>query len=221
MHFILSIIIFCIHRLLALTWRVRIVEPKALLEKLSKKKPVVLAHWHGDEGVVILMLRRYKVATMISTSKDGAIMEGIVRLYGAAAISRGSATRGGSSGLKRMVRMARLGINPSLAVDGPKGPYHEIKPGVFEISKLCNADIYAAGVACSRAWKFRKAWNQAYLPKPFAKIIIEWSEPLQFIQPDQDPKDPQLRERLKTSFQVAHSMAQTKLFARHKDPMLI
>src|SRR5690606_18737721 len=109
--------------------------------------------WHGDELAVLHLVKRYRLATMTSTSKDGAIIDYVIRKLGGDT-SRGSSTRGAVTALKGLVRLGRSGRVLSLAVDGPKGPIYEPKPGVFELSKLCGAAIVPVGVAVTKAHVF-------------------------------------------------------------------
>ena len=165
-----------------------------------------MAHWHGDELGLIHLAPRYRLATITSTSKDGEMMNTVLHMLGAKT-SRGSSTRGGASALKGLLRLAKAGRNCSFAVDGPKGPLHKAKPGVFEVSRLLNAEIYAVAVACDRAWHFPKSWNKTYLPKPFAKLFIYWSGPFGPVTRDDDPRSPELAKMLETELHRAKAEA--------------
>jgi hypothetical protein len=183
-------------------------------QALKNRKPFLLAHWHGDEIALIQLSRRYRIATMTSQSKDGQMMEVIIRLLGAKT-TQGSSTRGGVGGLKGLIRLVRQGYNCSFAVDGPKGPIYKVKPGIFELSRLLDAPIYYAGVTCDRAIHVPKSWNKTYLPKPFAKIHIYWSGPMPSVTKDQDARDPQLALQLEsvlhaTKEQVLKVVAESK-----------
>jgi lysophospholipid acyltransferase (LPLAT)-like uncharacterized protein len=207
-----SFIIWIIYKTLQLTWRVSYDESTEFTENLKNKTPMILAHWHGDELSLIHLARRYRIATIVSTSKDGERMNGVLKLLGGTT-SRGSSTRGGVSALRRLIRLVRSGYNCSFAVDGPKGPLHSVKPGVFELSRMIsngNTQIFAAGVYCDRAWRFPKSWNQAYLPKPFARLHIMWRLALPGVTKDQDPKDPQLAESLSVALQKTRLLAAQK-----------
>lgn len=184
----LGFLIWTIYRALLFTWRVEIDEPPELIERLKNKQSFIFAHFHGDEIVLIQLFHRYPVATIVSTSKDGSIMNTLIRLLGGRT-SRGSSTRGGVSALKGLLKLMKLGWVSSFAVDGPKGPLHEVKPGVFEVSKLMQAPIFCAGVACDQKWVFKKSWNQTYFPKPFAKIQISWSASVPPLSREEDPRD--------------------------------
>jgi lysophospholipid acyltransferase (LPLAT)-like uncharacterized protein len=181
-------------------------------ESLQKKIPFILAHWHGDELVLLKLIMRYRVATIASTSVDGDLMNQLIHFAGGVT-SRGSSTRGGVSALKGLIKLVRNGRCCSFSVDGPKGPLHEVKPGVFELSRLLACPIYSAGVSCDRAWIFEKSWNKMYLPKPFARIVVNWGGPMDQVTKEQDPRSPELAEKLKNALHYSHQVAIKKNFA--------
>jgi lysophospholipid acyltransferase (LPLAT)-like uncharacterized protein len=193
------------------SWRIRVFEHPEAIRTLQNKTPTVLAHWHGDEYSLIHLVSRYKSATMVSTSKDGQVVDYLVKKLGGDS-SRGSSTRGAVTGLKGLIRLLRSGRVTSIAVDGPRGPYHEPKPGVFEIAKLARGKILPVGVAVSSAVRFEKSWNKAYLPLPFAKVQVYVSEPFENIESNQDPRDKNLAQRLANRIDDANSQA-SKLIA--------
>ncbi|QLY25498.1 lysophospholipid acyltransferase family protein [Bdellovibrio sp. KM01] len=195
--YILPIIVFVFYRTLSWTWRVRLFEPESLKSSLENKNPVVLAHWHGDELALLSIVKRYRIATIASQSKDGELMATVLKWMGAKT-SRGSSSRGSVQALKGLLRLVKDGGNCSFAVDGPKGPLHKVKPGVFELSRMIHGPIYAAGVYVDRAIYFPRSWNKTFLPKPFAKVIIVWSECLPPVTKEQDPRNPDLALELES-----------------------
>lgn len=211
--YFLAFLVWLVYRTLMLTWRVRIHEPAEMTVELKAKKAFLMAHWHGDELALIQISPRYRLATITSTSKDGELVNSVLWMLGART-SRGSSTRGGVTALKGLLRLAKAGRNCSFAVDGPKGPLHKVKPGIFEVSRMLNASIYACGVFCDRAWYFPKSWNKTYLPKPFAKIYIHWSGPFGPVLRDQDPRAPELAQQLETNLHSAKQQA-TKVIAEY------
>ncbi len=204
--YILPIIVFVFYRTLSWTWRVRIIEPDSLKQSLKDKKTVVLSHWHGDELALVSIVKRYNIATIASQSKDGELMSKVLKWMGAKT-SRGSSTRGGVQALKGLLRLLKDGGNCSFAVDGPKGPLHKVKPGVFELSRMIHGPIYAVGVYCDRAIYFPKSWNKTFLPKPFARVIIYWVGPMEEIKKDVDPRNPDLALELETLLHHARAQA--------------
>lgn len=204
--FVLGFLIWIIYKTLSLTWRIHIAEPTSLKDRLEKKVPVILAHFHQDELALVALTPLYKIATMTSTSKDGELISTVLKLMGGA-VSRGSSTRGGASALKGLINLCRKGANSSVAVDGPKGPIYEVKPGIFELSRLLKSPIYAGGVFCDRAWNFPRAWNKTFLPKPFAVIRVVWIQAFDFVPKDQDPRSPELAKALNNQLFAARQQA--------------
>ena len=204
--YVLAFIVWLVYRTLSLTWRVRLFEPEEMKKELREQRPFLLAHWHGDELVLLHLAPRYRIATITSTSKDGELMNSVFHLMGGLT-SRGSSTRGGVTALKGLLRLAKAGRNCSFAVDGPKGPLHKAKPGIFEVSKVLGAKIYVGGVSCDRAWHFPRSWNKAYVPKPFARVNIHWSGPHGPVSREDDPKSPQIAEMLETQIHLAQGVA--------------
>lgn len=209
--YILPYIVYVFYRTLSLTWRVRLIEPESLKSALKNQTPVVLAHWHGDELALLTIAKRYRLATIASQSKDGELMAKVLKLLGAKT-SRGSSSRGAVQALKGLLRLVKEGANCSFAVDGPKGPIYKVKPGVFELSRMINAPIFAAGVSVDRAWHFSRSWNKTYLPKPFAKVQIMWIEAMPALERGTDPRNPDLALELEGL--LTHVKAQaTKVIA--------
>lgn len=178
-----------------------------MIESIKLKRPFLLAHWHGDEVILLPLVKRYRLATMTSTSSDGDLMTWIVAKLGGTS-SRGSSTRGGVNALRGLIRLIKYEKhNSSVAVDGPRGPIYKVKPGIFEISRLTGAPIYWVGVSASKYHIFNNAWNKAILPFPFAKVRIQWHGPFQNIAPQQDPRSDQLAFDLEQKLNAAKHQA--------------
>lgn len=196
--YILPVIVFIFYQVLSSTWRIRLVVPNSLQDLLDNQSPVVFAHWHGDELTLLCLVRRYRLITIASQSKDGELMATVLKWLGART-SRGSSTRGGAQALKGLLRLVKEGGgNCTFAVDGPKGPLHKVKPGVFELSRIISAPIYPVGASCNRAIHFKKAWNQTFLPSLFARVTIYCGEPISPVSREIDPRNPDLALELET-----------------------
>jgi hypothetical protein len=61
---------------------------------------------------------------------------------------------------------------------------------------VLDCPIYYASVSCDRAFHWHRAWDRAFLPKPFARVQIEWRGPVQPLARTEDPRDPQVLGRL-------------------------
>jgi lysophospholipid acyltransferase (LPLAT)-like uncharacterized protein len=201
---LLGFLLWVVYRSWISTWRMSVYEHPQMQTDLKNKVPFVFAFWHGDELPIISLCLRYRVATMISSSDDGEIMYTAAKLLGVEA-SRGSSTRGGVRALLGLVKLAeKTGRIPSVAVDGPKGPVHKVKPGIFVISQRLNGRIYPAGVAAQPTKVFEKSWNKAHLPLPFSKVVVVWGSP---IEPSTKENDAELAERLERELHAARQAA--------------
>lgn len=189
-------LIWLVYRPLSLTWRVHCNEPQELRDSLRERRPFILAHWHGDLFALACLVRRYRLVMLASRSKDGRIMATLLRLLGAR-IAVGSSSKGAVGALKGLLRLMRdEGHNCAFAVDGPRGPIYRLKPGVLETSRVIACPIYYASVGCDRAWHWPRSWDRTYLPKPFARIDVQWHGPLPAVARNDDPRAPAAMKRL-------------------------
>lgn len=155
-------------------WRETVVGDAEVIRRFyENREPCVYAHWHGDELVLIGHYSYRKLAVLSSLSKDGTIMARVLTLLGYK-VFRGSSSRGGARGLLNLIRAVRDGAQSALAVDGPKGPIYEVKPGIVELAKKTGQVIVPVRASCDRAWFIPRAWNKSYVPKPFAKVRVNY-----------------------------------------------
>jgi lysophospholipid acyltransferase (LPLAT)-like uncharacterized protein len=185
-------LVFFVYWLLFKTWRIEYLESDDLVARRREKRGFALAHWHGDELALMPVIRRYGIATMASASDDGGLAAYIVRAFGGA-VSRGSSSRNAVSGFLGLVKLCRRERRPvSFAVDGPRGPRLTAKPGVLEFSRIVDFPIFPLSADADRKWTQTRSWNQAFLPKPFARVTI-------VVGSDCSPKNPDapLAQRLK------------------------
>lgn len=198
------------YKLLSFTWRKSVFPNQEMIERQSDNRSWIIAMWHGDELAIMSYASIYKLSAIVSTSKDGELMNNILQCFDVLT-TRGSSTRGGISALKGLLRISKDGRCPTFAVDGPKGPIYKAKPGVFEVAKVLRIPIIPAGVYASHRFTFKKSWNQAYIPLPFSKVVLFWGEPM-FISEQDDPKDPTLAKQLEERIAAA-GQAAAKVFA--------
>lgn len=97
---------------------------------------------------------------------------------------RGSSSKGGSEGLQQLKRLARSGCKIGHIVDGPKGPFGVIKPGLLRIAQASGMAIVPTITSSERHWTF-KSWDRFMVPKPFSRVVIRFGEPI-VIPPDLD-----------------------------------
>lgn len=124
-----------------------------------------LVHYHRGEGIVVL----------VSEHADGEYITRVIRRHGFG-VARGSSTRGGSQGLRELVRAARAGHDLAVTPDGPRGPAGVFKPGALVAARLTGLPVVPVAVSASAAWH-AESWDRFLIPKPLARIGIAYGEP--------------------------------------------
>jgi hypothetical protein len=152
-------------RLLGRSWRITSEGQDPFL----RSGPVVGALWHQGLLVAAYHFRGRSVAVPVSQSRDGELIDTVLRRLGFAASPRGSSSRGGSALLRTLIRATRAGTVVAVLPDGPRGPARAAKPGVVALAAATGADLIPVGVAARPAFRFG-SWDRALLPLPFARV---------------------------------------------------
>jgi lysophospholipid acyltransferase (LPLAT)-like uncharacterized protein len=166
-------------RLLNFTYRYHFIglDNKARAIESNPAKTFVYSVWHNNLVATILGHIGQPFTMVISESKDGELVAVTCEKFGYKP-SRGSSTRGGKKALLEIIKNVKAGRFGAMAVDGPKGPVYEVKPGVVEIARQCGCPILPTSSYASSMWVFEKSWDKFRLPKPFSKIVLVIGEPI-------------------------------------------
>ena len=70
----------------------------------------------------------------------------------------------------------------AVTVDGPRGPAHQVKPGIIEMARLAGVPVVPYLTLAQRYWTFR-SWDAFRLPKPFTRVEVCYGAPIP-IPPD-------------------------------------
>lgn len=165
----------------SLTWSVRIrTEGAQVLDELeSAGLSAVMPTFHGRQFLITGFFLGRKMGVMTSLSRDGELQARVMGGLGYGVV-RGSASRSGARGLIGLKKLMDKGYHATFAVDGPKGPIHEVKPGAVYLAKKTGAPIVAMISSANPAHIFSRAWDLFLLPWPFAKGAVIFSDPIYF-----------------------------------------
>ena len=169
-------IIRILYLLLFYSWRTKHTLSESCSLDFKKKRPLIFALNHTYLLSSLYTAQKYNVSAMISPSKDGEFLVQILKPLGVNVI-RASSSRDGARGLIQFIRLMRTQPRTALTIDGPRGPLHVVKPGIFELAKRTGAIIYPVGIANSKYCVIHRAWDKTQIPWPFAKISIVFGEP--------------------------------------------
>jgi len=123
-----------------------------------------------------LMHARRGWHVLVSPSGDGDVSEKLLESLGYHVI-RGSASSGGARALREMLSVLEEGAVLVITPDGPRGPMHSMNPGLAWMARATGRAVIPSAFVCDRAWH-ANSWDNFTLPKPFARILLIYGEPL-------------------------------------------
>lgn len=167
-------------RLILLTCKYKVTGAEHL-HKSAKNGSTIIMLWH-DKLVLIgpSLLEVAKDLTFcafISNSKDGDIIAEYTNSY---SIGRTIRVPHDSRDQALKMLITRLKLKRDVVImtpDGPRGPRHEIKPGIAIAAKETNANIIPFSWTSDKYWEL-KSWDKMRIPKPFSKINASFCPPL-------------------------------------------
>jgi len=139
-------------------------------------QPVIYVLWHGRLLPLAHLHRGEGIAALISRSADGEYLARLLERWGFVPV-RGSSSRGGSTGLRELVRQARAGRCLAITPDGPRGPRQRLKEGVLVAGQLTGLPLIPATASASRAW-WVGGWDRFLIPRAFARVKVAYGPPV-------------------------------------------
>lgn len=146
-------------------------------------KPLVLVGWHGDDLVGLAAFRKVyprRPAAVISRSDArGRIVQRFARRAGVRTVPLGTDPRSTewARAIVRFSALVRAGWLGLIAVDGPEGPAHQVKPGAAMIAQRSGALIVPTAVATRRAFRLWR-WDRHIIPLPGSRVVVFTGAPL-------------------------------------------
>lgn len=139
---------------------IRVIAPGAqsYIDGTSLKRPAIYAIFHGRMVGLLGLQPRRQVTILVSDSRDGEIVSRALLSIGFS-IARGSIKRKAVQGAKALVDAARQGQSIAFMVDGPRGPAHEIKPGLIRLAEITQLPIIPFVCRSRSNWWF-PSWDK-------------------------------------------------------------
>ena len=169
-------------RLLAATWRIRVIGDAGLRAARARRHPVIFSLWHGQMLPLLYQHRNEGVAILISEHRDGELIAQVAHRLGFGSV-RGSTTRGAGRALLALVRAVESGRDIAITPDGPKGPAKSFAPGALAVAQRTGALIVPTTAHARSAWRLR-SWDSFLIPRPFARVVVSYGEPTAVAAPD-------------------------------------
>ncbi|HED07278.1 MAG TPA: DUF374 domain-containing protein [Ignavibacteria bacterium] len=150
---------------------------KEVIDKLeNENQKFVLAFWHGSMLLPWYLQRHKNFAGLTSKSKDGDLLNKVLKLWGYNVV-RGSSTEGGEVALGILLDYAKNGCSISITPDGPLGPYRKMKAGAVIAAKKSGLPLVLIGVGF-KGKRNLKSWDKFTVPKLSTKAKVVYSDPI-------------------------------------------
>lgn len=91
----------------------------------------------------------------------------------------GSSGNSGRVALNKVVGYLKEGSNTVINPDGPSGPIKQLKSGVLDMSIDSGVPVIAVKISSTNSIVLSRTWDNKWIPLPFSKILIEFSNPIQ------------------------------------------
>ena len=195
--FILGSLAAFLIRVLGLMLRIKM-HDKAGFFTGTHKGQYIFAFWHNRMIVMPLIYsgfyRRKGATVLTSASREGSLVERVVRSFGMDAV-RGSSSRKGATALRALSDRMENGFDVIVTPDGPRGPCYRLGAGIVFLSQRSGHPVMPILVNYSRYFEL-KSWDKFRIPMPFSRVDVTLG-PLFYAQPgDSDDAFEQERGRL-------------------------
>ena len=167
----------------------------------------IYAFWHQCLFTASYRYRNRGIAVLISRSFDGELIARVVERFGYLLV-RGSSSRGAVAGLLEMGRELEAGHAVAFTVDGPRGPRFIAKPGPILLARTQSAPVRALHFGVKSAWRLN-SWDGFVIPKPFSRVVLRMTAPLQLPPGATDAQTQEFHIRLQQQLDAAREFAET------------
>lgn len=192
---IFALLIYWILKGMNFTFRYRVINQPTIDKIAAENSSYIVALWHQNLIHSTLSHASTPHATMASNSKDGDIITAVLHLLGYK-VARGSSRKGGRKAIVELIRFVRQGYPAAVTVDGPLGPAHQPKHGVFSLAKACKVPVVPSIAYPENFWAVNN-WDKFRIPKPFTRICIYFDNPIYVSQNKGMEEFPELAQRVK------------------------
>jgi lysophospholipid acyltransferase (LPLAT)-like uncharacterized protein len=174
---LLAALIYVVAQAVTATLRFKLEDLSGYFSDVPQEK-YIFAIWHNRLALSLIIYRRYvarrdrkrRLVALVSASKDGGLLTGILELFKVQPV-RGSSSRRGAQAFREMVAWGRRGHDLALTPDGPRGPCYVVQEGVISTAQMTGMPIVP--VTYHLNWKIRvKSWDRFQIPLPFAVCTV-------------------------------------------------
>jgi lysophospholipid acyltransferase (LPLAT)-like uncharacterized protein len=183
-------------RALGSTWKIEQRGDDPSRGPLERGGRCIFAFWHACLPPLVYTHRGRGGAVISSRHLDGELTARALGGLGYVT-ARGSSTRAGEEALRRVVGLAETSRFVAITPDGPHGPAYVAKRGAIFVASTSGLPLIPVATASSASYVLR-SWDRMRVPKPFARVVVRFGEPLRIPRELDDAEFERWRVRLET-----------------------
>ena len=204
----LAWVIFALVRSVSATLRYRWNDRSGYINAPVPPGPAIYCVWHNRLALSMPAYFDYVkkhsrapgMAAMVSASKDGGFLTGILECFNVQPV-RGSSSRRGPQALLELTTWAERGYDLAITPDGPRGPVYVVQEGVMSLAQLTGLPIVPVSYHVN--WKIRvKSWDRFQIPLPFSRCEMSYAKPIFVPREATDAEREKLRLQLETELRA-------------------
>ncbi len=159
------------------TCRITVIGKENEDQFLRLGKPSLFVSWHQGLLYYAHHFRNRNGIVMVSRSKDGEIIDRVIKLFGFHS-ARGSSSRGGKEALEVMIdTINRTKCSGGVVGDAPRGPFGVAKIGIIKLAQETGLPLIPVMWWAKRKIMFN-SWDKTLLPLPFTRIVFLYEPPV-------------------------------------------
>lgn len=159
------------------SWRSDAAQMGKIDQLIADGERVILVVWHGKYLPLFALAEGRHAVVFTSESFRGKVISQICTGFGYDAVQIPSLGQNGSR-LRHMelaLKSTTIGV---IVVDGPLGPYHQVKPGVIKLASILGYLIVPVSVTCDPKRVMTERWDKRELPNWHAKVALAVGDPI-------------------------------------------
>lgn len=135
--------------------------------------------WHSNQFIVHGFKDKNKTSILISNSLDGDIVSYVAQNWGFKTKRGSTGRKGAIAATKQLYEELKNGENVVITVDGPRGPYHEVKKGAISLSMDTGVPIVPVDwYSEDKTFKEMNSWDKMRFPLGPCRIVNVYGKPI-------------------------------------------
>ena len=205
----ISLLLVTLLRLWSASWRKDDTALKRVDFLIEQGEKLLFVFWHGNYLPLFPLLEGRDVMVFSSQSFRGEIIEKICHRFGYSSVQIPQHKPGGAYTFVRdNLQKHHAG---ALALDGPLGPYHNVKSGALRLAFDLGYLLVPISVASNPTLILNYRWDKREIPYPFARLAIAIGEPVHINDGLQNIDLAEWKAKLGTMMETTHRQADQNL----------